>query len=96
MVNNVGAHPGQHRQGVGTSLVVHVERTLRSEGEERARVLIVETSSGDAYETARAFYARRGFHPEAVIREFYGLGEDKIVFWQSWFEANRSAVRCSS
>jgi len=91
MVNNVGAHPGQHRQGVGTSLVVHVERTLRSEGEERARVLIVETSSGDAYETARAFYARRGFHPEAVIREFYGLGEDKIVFWQSWFEANRSA-----
>ena len=36
--------PGQHRQGVGTSLVMHVERTLRSEGEERARVLIVETS----------------------------------------------------
>lgn len=75
--------PGQHGQGVGSALVMHVEQTLRSEGDAFARVLIVETSSGSAYEGAREFYARRGFDKEAVIREFYGPGEDKIVFWKS-------------
>jgi hypothetical protein len=43
----------------------------------------VETSSSAAYEGAREFYASRGFDREAVIREFYGPGEDKIVFWES-------------
>jgi ribosomal protein S18 acetylase RimI-like enzyme len=75
--------PGQHRQGVGTALVNHVEQALRAEGGARARVLIVETSSGDAYGGARGFYARRGFAYEAVIREFYGPGEDKVTFWKS-------------
>ncbi|MEP6762243.1 MAG: GNAT family N-acetyltransferase, partial [Sporichthyaceae bacterium] len=75
--------PGQHGQGVGSALVMHVERTLRSEGETSARVLIVETSSGSAYQGAREFYARLGFDREAVIREFYGPGDDKIVFWKS-------------
>jgi ribosomal protein S18 acetylase RimI-like enzyme len=73
----------RHRQGVGSSLVTHIEQALRAEGDEAARVLIVETSSGDAYEGARGFYGRRGFDREAVIREFYGPGENKIVFWKS-------------
>ena len=72
-----------HGRGVGSSLVSHVEHTLRAKGESTARILIVETSSGGAYEGARRFYASRGFHREAVIREFYGPGEDKVVFWKS-------------
>lgn len=75
--------PSGHGQGVGSSLVTYVERTLRAEGSSCARVLIVETSSGSAYEGAREFYTRRGFDREAVIREFYGPDEDKVVFWKS-------------
>jgi ribosomal protein S18 acetylase RimI-like enzyme len=75
--------PGEHRQGVGSSLVRYVEQTLRAKGEPAARVLVVETSSGAAYEGARGFYAHQGFDREAVIREFYGPGEDKVVFWKS-------------
>ena len=74
---------GEHRRGIGSSLVTHVEQTLRAKGESKARILIVETSSGQAYEGARAFYARRGFDREAVIRQFYGPAEDKVVFWKS-------------
>jgi len=78
----LAADPSNHRRGAGSSLVTHVEQLLRAKGEESARVLIVETSSSAAYEGARAFYAGRGFDREAVIREFYGPGEDKIVFWK--------------
>jgi ribosomal protein S18 acetylase RimI-like enzyme len=74
---------GRHRLGVGSALVEHVEQALRAEGEDVARVLIVETSSGAAYEGARRFYARQGFVEEAVIREYYGPGEAKIVFWKT-------------
>jgi GNAT superfamily N-acetyltransferase len=79
----LAAHPSRQRRGAGSALVKHVEQTLRDEGDETARVLIVETSSSAAYDGARTFYASRGFDREAVIREFYGPGEDKIVFWKS-------------
>ena len=79
----LAADPSRHRRGAGSALVRHVERSLRHEGDAVARVLIVETSSSGSYEGAREFYASRGFDREAVIREFYGPGEDKIVFWKS-------------
>ena len=79
----LAVHPSRHRRGAGSALVKHLEQALRDEGDETARVLIVETSSSAAYESARRFYASRGFDREAVIREFYGPGEDKIVFWKS-------------
>ena len=46
-------------------------------------MLIVETSSTDDYQAARRFYAREGFDQEARIREFYGPGDDKVMFWKS-------------
>jgi ribosomal protein S18 acetylase RimI-like enzyme len=79
----IGVRPARHGAGVGTALVAHVEATLRGAGEEIARTLIVETSSLERFGGTRAFYERRGFIEEARIREFYGPGEDKIVFWKS-------------
>jgi len=79
----LAVHPDQHRSGIGTTLVAHAEQSLRTAGEQVARVLIVETSSTDAYKAARRFYVREGFDREARIREFYGPGDDKIVFWKS-------------
>ena len=56
---------------------------MRAAGDEVARTLIVETSSLDDYDQARTFYNRRGFVEEARIRDFYGPGDDKVVFWKS-------------
>lgn len=78
---------GQHRGGVGSALLGHVETELRQRGEQVARVLIVETSGLDGYEQARSFYRKHGFEEEARIREFYGPGDDKIVFWKSLVRA---------
>lgn len=78
----IAVDPARHGQGVGTALLTHVEDVLRAAGEGQARVLIVETSSTDPYTAARAFYRARGYHEEARIRDFYGPGDDKIVFWK--------------
>ena len=75
--------PRHQRKGVATTLLIHVEQSLRAARDNVARVLIVETSSGEAYEGARSLYAQRGFIREAVVREFYGPGDDKVTFWKS-------------
>lgn len=46
-------------------------------------MLLVETSSTEHYDGARGFYRARGFDEEARIRDFYGPGDDKIVFWSA-------------
>ena len=75
--------PAAHGSGAGSELIQWVEQTLSQLGEEQARGLIVETSSTDPYAQARAFYAKHGFDEEARIREFYGPGDHKVVFWKA-------------
>jgi ribosomal protein S18 acetylase RimI-like enzyme len=79
----IAVHPSQHGAGIGTALIEHVTDLLRARGEGEARVLLVETSSTDQYEATRAFYDARGFDREARIRDFYGPGDHKVVFWKS-------------
>ena len=42
--------------------------------------LYAETSSRDQYEPTRAFYLRRGYTVAARLPEFYGSGDDKLVY----------------
>lgn len=79
----IAVRPDRLGSGVGSVLLAAVEKTLRSRGEDVARVLLVETSGTDSYANARAFYSARRFHEEARIRDFYGPGDDKVVFWKS-------------
>jgi ribosomal protein S18 acetylase RimI-like enzyme len=79
----IAVQPHEHGRGTGTALMAHVEGLLRNAGEAVARVLIVETSSTDQYAATRSFYLARGFDEEARIRDFYGPGDDKIVFWKN-------------
>lgn len=62
--------------GYGKALVQQVEGELQRRS---ARLLIVETSSLPAFETARTFYARRGFVHEATVRDYFGDGDDKLI-----------------
>ena len=75
--------PDAHGSGAGTALIEQVEADLRSAGPDVARTLIVDTSSTDDYADSRAFYARRGFVEEARIRDYYGPGDHRVVFWKS-------------
>ncbi|MFN0133264.1 MAG: N-acetyltransferase family protein [Phycisphaerales bacterium] len=44
------------------------------------RRVYVETSSRDLYAPTRAFYARCGYAEEARLRDFYAVGDDKVVY----------------
>lgn len=67
----------RHGKGFGSGLVRQVENELQRR---RARLLIVETSSLEAFAAARAFYAKCGFFHEATIKDFFSDGDDKLVF----------------
>lgn len=71
---------GHYGQGVGKTLMAHVEEAVVERG---ARLLVVETSGTDGYDRARSLYAACGFDEEARIRDFYEAGDDKIVFTKS-------------
>ncbi|MEM9530901.1 MAG: GNAT family N-acetyltransferase [Pseudomonadota bacterium] len=71
----LGFRKGQRGKGRGARLVAAVEQQLAEE-----RMLIVETSSLDAFEAARRFYEGCGFGLEAVIRDYWSAGDDKVIF----------------
>ncbi|WP_298196340.1 GNAT family N-acetyltransferase [Novosphingobium sp.] len=73
----IAVQPPAHGQGIGTALMRAVETDLASRG---GRLLLVETSGKPEFERTRAFYAGLGYQREAVIRDYYAAGDDKVVF----------------
>ena len=73
----IAVHPHSQCKGYGAAIMRHVEHLLAAKG---ARLLLVETSGLPSFEGTRGFYKKLGYDEEARIREFYQVGEDKIVF----------------
>lgn len=73
----IAVHPDRQSAGIGAQIISSIEEKLAKEGN---RVLLVETSGTDDFIRARKFYSQLGFTEEARIREYYGVGDDKIVF----------------
>jgi len=67
-------------EGAGRGLVAQMEVELQ---EQAARVMIVDTSGTDAFAGTRGFYANSGYTEEARIRDFWGKGDDKVIFWKA-------------
>lgn len=63
--------------GIGRQLTSFVESLLKSKGN---RILLVETSGLPEFELTRMFYDKCGYSHEAIIRDFYREGEDKVIF----------------
>ena len=73
----IAVHKDHQGQGLGARAMAYIEEMLRQLGN---RILIVETSGLPDFELTRRFYQKIGYTQEAVIREFYQAGEDKVVF----------------
>jgi ribosomal protein S18 acetylase RimI-like enzyme len=63
--------------GLGKQVMEKTEERIRSL---RGRAVYIETSSRDLYEPTRAFYRRCDYRVEAVLKDFYSPGDDKMIF----------------
>ena len=68
--------PEMHGQGVGTALLEEMENRLS----DKARLIVIDTSGRPDYAPTRAFYRARGYQTAAVVRDFYALGDDQVIF----------------
>ncbi len=75
----IGVHKTHQGQGVGQEMMQYIERVLQ---QKKARILLVETSGTVAFKRTRAFYHICQYTQEAVIRDFYEAGDDKVIFWK--------------
>jgi D-alanine-D-alanine ligase len=72
----IGVDAPHQGQGIGRTLMAFAESEIRARG---GRRVLVETSGRAAYAPTLAFYERIGYCREACVRDFYDIGDDKIV-----------------
>ena len=70
--------PDHQGVGIGTALTSDLERRLRERGD--VRILIVDTSGTAYFAPTHEFYGKRGYEPEARIRDYWAEGDDKVTF----------------
>jgi GNAT superfamily N-acetyltransferase len=63
--------------GVGRALLAETERWIVEAGRHR---VWVETAGRPQYQPTRAFYLGCGYRVAAQLEDFYGPGDDKVVF----------------
>lgn len=73
----IAVDPDVQHSGYGRMLLEFAEREVR---ERKGRLLLIETSSQETYGATIRFYERAGYDLAARIREYYRLGDDKLVF----------------
>ncbi|MFM7096071.1 MAG: GNAT family N-acetyltransferase [Gemmataceae bacterium] len=67
-------------KGLGGHMLKEVENHVLELG---GRVLFIETSSQEKYESTRKFYLKYGYNLEARLRGFYAAGDDMMVYRKS-------------
>ena len=75
----IGVRKDCQDKGIGGKMMDYLENLLR---EKDHRILIVETSGSPDLALTREFYKKKNYTQEAVLREFWSEGEDKVIFWK--------------
>ncbi len=75
----IGVKSDFQGKGIGHRMMTYLEKQLTLAGH---RILIVETSGGPDLALTRKFYENLNYQKEAVIRDFWSEGEDKVIYWK--------------
>lgn len=75
----IGVRSDIQGKGIGRTMMKYLEEELKKKGH---RILIVETSGTDDFELTRKFYENLDYSKEAVIRDFWKDGDDKVIYWK--------------
>jgi GNAT superfamily N-acetyltransferase len=66
-----------HGQKVGRALLERTEELIHQLG---GRQVYIETSNRHDYVPTRGFYLRCGYQQEALLKDFYAMGDDKVIY----------------
>jgi ribosomal protein S18 acetylase RimI-like enzyme len=77
----IAVHPDFQGHGVGKLLLHYAEEHAQ---QEKARLIIIETSSLNDYDGTRRFYSKNGYQQYAIIPDFYRQGDHKIIYGKSF------------
>ena len=69
--------PENRARGDGSALLKAVEDAVAIRG---GRMMLIEVPGVDHFEGSRRFYLNNGYDEEARIRDFYRVGDDRVVF----------------
>lgn len=73
----VAVLPERQGRGLGRALVRATEKEVRKR---EGRLLLVDTSGLADFQYVRDFYENCGFEREALIKDFFEDGDDKVTF----------------
>jgi D-alanine-D-alanine ligase len=83
----IGVAPHMQGRGIGRALTACAEQKIAECG---GRLFVVETSSRETYTPTRRFYERLGYREAGRIPDFYGPGDDKVIFVKGTPDATRA------
>lgn len=73
----IGVDPARQRHGVGAELLREVELQVARAG---GRLVMIATSSLPPLAAARSFYVQHGYARCGQVPDYYGRGDDKVIF----------------
>ena len=77
-----------HGRSIGRLLLERTEELIREAG---GRQVYIETSNRHQYAPTRGFYLRCGYDQEALLKDFYAPGDDKVIYVKTLGTAERSS-----
>jgi ribosomal protein S18 acetylase RimI-like enzyme len=73
----IAVHQKARGKGIGKKVLEIVENRIAAMGGTR---IYVETSSREQYAPTRSFYENTKYLNEAVLKDFYGPGDSKVIY----------------
>jgi ribosomal protein S18 acetylase RimI-like enzyme len=73
----IAVHNDIRGGGIGKKLLTLTEKKIAEMGGKR---IYVETSNRKQYEATRIFYIKCKYDVDAILKDFYGPGDDKVIF----------------
>ena len=73
----IAVHEKMRNKHFGGLLLNAVEKSI---AEKKGKIIWIETAGRPLYEPTRHFYLKNGYELSATLKEYYGEGDDKLVY----------------
>jgi ribosomal protein S18 acetylase RimI-like enzyme len=86
----IAVDPARRRAGLGKLLLRATEHAIAARG---GRAVYIETSNRALYDPTRRFYLACGYTEQAVLKDFYNDGDDKVIYARRLAQGSQAEPR---